>query len=90
MCLFLLLDTIEKHAIRVLKNQVQVQNHLKGRPKAYETVYRGEVVHVLEQICRVVSAYAPFFFYFDWDVCQKIVIPHPNRSVGRLTNPYFS
>ena len=39
-----------KHAIRVLKNQVQVQNHLKRKTKTYKTVYRGEVVQVLEQI----------------------------------------
>ena len=39
-----------KHAIRVLKNQVQVQNHLKGKTKTYKTIYRGEVVQVLEQI----------------------------------------
>jgi len=39
-----------KHAIRVLKNQGQVQNHLKRKTKTYKTVYRGEVVQVLEQI----------------------------------------
>ena len=39
-----------KYAIRVLKNQVQVQNHLKGKIKTYKTIYRGEVVHALEQI----------------------------------------
>src|SRR3990172_8390280 len=39
-----------KHAIRVLKNKVQVQNHLKGKTKTYQTIYRGEVVQVLEQI----------------------------------------
>jgi hypothetical protein len=39
-----------KHAIRVLKNQVQVQNHLKGKTKTYQTIYGGEVVRALEQI----------------------------------------
>ena len=39
-----------KHAIRVLKNKVQSQNHLKGKTKTYKTVYGGEVVQVLEQI----------------------------------------
>jgi len=39
-----------KYAIRVLKNQKQVQNHLKRKTKTYKTVYRGEVVQVLEQI----------------------------------------
>ena len=39
-----------KHAIRVLKNQVQVQNRLKRKTKTYPTLYRGEVVQVLEQI----------------------------------------
>jgi hypothetical protein len=42
-----------KHAIRVLKNQVQVQNHPKGKTKTYQTTYRGEVVQVLEQIWEI-------------------------------------
>ena len=42
-----------KHAIRVLKNQVQVQNHLKRKTKTYKTIYRGEVVRVLEQIWEI-------------------------------------
>jgi len=42
-----------KHAIRVLKNRVQVQRHPKGNPKTYRTMYRGEVVQVLEQIWEI-------------------------------------
>jgi hypothetical protein len=42
-----------KHAIRVLKNKVQVQNRLKGKTKTYKRVYRGEVVQVLEQIWEI-------------------------------------
>lgn len=42
-----------KHAIRVLKNQVQVQNHLKRKTKTYQTIYRGEVVQMLEQIWEI-------------------------------------
>jgi len=42
-----------KYAIRVLKNQVQVQNHLKGKTKTYKTIYRGEVVQALEQIWEI-------------------------------------
>jgi len=42
-----------KYAIRVLKNQVQVQNHLKGKTQTYKTVYRGEVVQALEQIWEI-------------------------------------
>lgn len=42
-----------KHAIRVLKNQRQVQNHLKGKTKTYQRVYGGEVVQVLEQIWEI-------------------------------------
>jgi hypothetical protein len=42
-----------KHAIRVLKNRVQVQNHLKGKTKTYKTIYRGEVVQALEQIWEI-------------------------------------
>jgi len=37
----------------VLKNQVQVQNHLKGKIKTYKTIYRGEVVQALEQIWEI-------------------------------------
>jgi hypothetical protein len=46
-----------KYAIRILKNQVQVQNHLKGKTKTYKTIYRGEVVQALEQI---------------WEICGQI------------------
>jgi hypothetical protein len=40
-----------KHAIRVLKNQIQ--KHLKRKTKAYKTIYRGEVVQVLEQLWEI-------------------------------------
>ena len=46
-----------KHAIRVFKNQVQVQNRLKGKNKTYKTIYGGEVVQALEQI---------------WEICGRI------------------
>jgi hypothetical protein len=42
-----------KYAIRVLKNQRQVQNHLKRNTKTYKAIYRGEVVQVLEQIWEI-------------------------------------
>jgi hypothetical protein len=42
-----------KYAIRALRNQVQVQNHLKGKTKTYKTIYRGEVVQALEQIWEI-------------------------------------
>ena len=42
-----------KHAIRVLKNQIQVQNHLKGKTKTYKTIYCDEVVQALEQIWEI-------------------------------------
>ena len=42
-----------KYAIRLLKNQRQVQNHLKRKTKTYPTVYRGEVVVALEQIWEI-------------------------------------
>jgi hypothetical protein len=42
-----------KHAIRMLKNQVQVQNHLKGKTKTYKTIYGGEMVQGLEQIWEI-------------------------------------
>jgi hypothetical protein len=42
-----------KHAIRVLKNERHVQNHLNGKTKTYKTIYRGEVVQALEQIWEI-------------------------------------
>jgi len=42
-----------KHAIRVLKNKVRVQNRLKGKPKTYQRMYCGEVVQALEQIWEI-------------------------------------
>lgn len=42
-----------KHAIRILKNQVQVQNQLKWKTKTYKTIYAGEVVKALEQIWEI-------------------------------------
>ena len=42
-----------KYAIRVLKNQRQVQNHRKGKTKTYKTLYGGEVVQALEQIWEI-------------------------------------
>jgi len=42
-----------KHAIRVLRNQRQVQNHLKGKNKTYKRLYGGEVVQALEQIWEI-------------------------------------
>ena len=42
-----------KHAIRVLKNQVQVENRLKGKTKTYQRLYCGEVVQALEQVWEI-------------------------------------
>jgi len=42
-----------KHAIRVLKNKVQVQNHLKGKSKTFQPIYRGDVVQALEQVWEI-------------------------------------
>jgi len=42
-----------KHAIRVLKNQVQVQNRHNRKPKSYKSIYRGEVVEALEKIWEI-------------------------------------
>lgn len=42
-----------KHAIRILKSQRQIQNHLKRKTKTYPAVYRGDVVQVLEQIWEI-------------------------------------
>jgi hypothetical protein len=46
-----------KHAICVLRNRAQVQNHLNQKTKTYKTIDRGEVVQALEQI---------------WEICGRI------------------
>jgi hypothetical protein len=48
-------DATAAHAIRVLKNRVQVQKHLKRKTKTYKTIYPGEVVQTLEQIGEIYS-----------------------------------
>ena len=42
-----------KHAIRILRNKVQVQKRHEGKNKTYKTIYRGEVVQALEQIWEI-------------------------------------
>jgi hypothetical protein len=42
-----------KHAIRVLKNQRQVQNRLKRKIKTYPAIYRGDMLRALEQIWEI-------------------------------------
>ena len=42
-----------KHAIRILRNRVQVQKRHEGKNKTYKTIYRGEVVQALEQIWEI-------------------------------------
>ena len=42
-----------KYAIRILKNQVQVHNHLNRKNKTYKPIYGGEVARVLEQIWEI-------------------------------------
>jgi len=42
-----------KYAIQVLKQQVPVQNRLKGKTKTYKTIYMGAVVQALEQIWEI-------------------------------------
>jgi hypothetical protein len=42
-----------KHAIRMLKNKVQLQNRPKRKTKTYKIIYHGEVVQALEQIWEI-------------------------------------
>jgi hypothetical protein len=42
-----------KHAIRVLKNKVQIQNHRKRKSKTFKTIYGGEVMQVLKQVWEI-------------------------------------
>jgi hypothetical protein len=62
-----------KYAIRVLKNQVQVQNHLKGKTKTYKTIYRGEVVQALEQIWEIYGR-----------ICSKRLQPYLPEAIRVL------
>ena len=62
-----------KHAIRVLKNQVQDQNHHKGKTKTYQAVYRGEVVEALEQIWEIYGR-----------ICSKRLKPYLPEAIKVL------
>ena len=62
-----------KHAIRALKNQVQVQNHLKGKTKTYKTIYGGEVVQALERIWEIYG-----------HVCSKRLQPYLPEAIKVL------
>jgi len=62
-----------KHAIRALKNQVQVQNHLKGKTKTYKTIYGGEVVQALEQIWEICG-----------QICSKRLQPYLPEAIKAL------
>ena len=67
-----------KHAIRILKNQRQVQNHLKGKTKTYKTIYRGAVVQVLEQIWEICG-----------QICSKRLQPFLPEAIKQLHYDYF-
>jgi hypothetical protein len=62
-----------KHAIRVLKNQRQVQNHLKGKTKTYKTIYGGKVVQALEQIWEIYG-----------HICSKRLQPYLSEAIKVL------
>ena len=62
-----------KHAIRVLKNQVQVQKRLKRKTKTYKIIYSGEVVQVLEQIWEIC-----------WNICSKRLQPYLPEAIKVL------
>jgi hypothetical protein len=62
-----------KHAIRLLKNQVQVQNHLKRKTKTYQTIYRGEVLQALEQIWEIYGR-----------ICSKRLQPYLPEAIRVL------
>ena len=62
-----------KYAIRVLKNQVQVQNRLKGKTTTYKAVYRGEVVQALEQIWEIYGR-----------ICSKRLRPYLPEAIKVL------
>jgi hypothetical protein len=62
-----------KYAIRVLKNQRQGQNHYKGKTKTFQSVYRGEVRQVLEQIWEIYG-----------QICSKRLQPILPEAIGVL------
>jgi hypothetical protein len=62
-----------KHAIRVLKNKVQVQNHRKRKAKTYRTVYHGEVIQALEQIWEIYG-----------HICSKRLQPYLPEAIRVL------
>ncbi len=71
-----------KHAIRVLKNKAQVQNHLKGKTKTYKCIYRGEVVQALEKIWEIYG-----------EICSKRlqpILPEAIKVLERCREIEFS
>lgn len=62
-----------KHAIRVLKNKVQVQNRLKRKTKTYPRLYCGEVVQALEQIWEIYG-----------HICSKRLQPFLSEAIRIL------
>ncbi len=71
-----------KHAIRVLKNQRPVQNHLKGKTKTYKTIYGGEVAQALEQIWEIYG-----------QICSKRlqpILPEAIKVLERCQEIHFS
>jgi len=62
-----------KHAIRVLKNRVQVQNRRKRKTKTYQPIYRGEVVQALEQIWEIYGR-----------ICSKRLQPYLPEAIKVL------
>src|SRR5512139_2697837 len=62
-----------KHAIRVLRNKVQAQNHLKRKTKIYRKVYDGKVVQALEQIWEIYG-----------HICSKRLQPYLPEAIRVL------
>lgn len=62
-----------KHAIRVLKNQRQVQKHLKRKTQTYQVLYRGAVVQALEQIWEIYG-----------QICSKRLQPFLPEAIQAL------
>ena len=83
-----------KDAIRVPKNQVQVQNPLKRKTKNYRTIHGREVVQALEQIREIYGHICskrlqPFLPkpFECWSVARRSSFPQKQKTCSPWRRP---
>jgi len=72
-----------KHAIRILKNQVQVQNHLKGKTKTYKTIYAPDMSLTVVLTATWIHNIFFVFFILAFLGHMAAIILKPNQPMVR-------